>query len=208
MTSQVALDRSERGEASRGERVRVPLLERLLSESGSGGSTTWCDFGPVQGGLIRALSGRGDRMVVADLPAARAAGSKQWHRFERIAGAGHFTRPVDRFLCWNLLDYMSPDQLRELAGGMAAHGAPGCRVHALICYSSREMAAVPGPWPVGEDLTLAAPPAGGERTDAPRYSPKALEKAMPALRVERTMLLNNGMQEFVFELRRVREDAA
>ena len=63
------------------------------------------------------------------------------------------------------------------------------------------MAAEPSAWPIDEDRTLGAPPTGGERTEAPRYSPKGLEKAMPTLRVERTMLLNNGMQEFVFELR-------
>lgn len=201
MATQVALGGSERAEASRGERVRVPLLERLLSETEPGRSATWCDFGPVQGGLVDALSERSDRVIVADLPAALAAGEGQWHRFERITGIRHFARPVDRFLCWNLLDYMVPDQLRELADGIAACGAARCRVHALICYSSRDMAATPSRWPVGEDLTLAAPPGRGERIDAPRYSPKALEKAMPALRVERTMLLNNGMQEFLLALR-------
>ena len=201
MANGAALDRGGRVEGSPGDRVRVPLLEQLLSAAPSADGRTWCDLGPAQGGLVRALSERRERLVVSDLFGARADGHAHWHRFEHVTGSRHFVAPVDRFLCWNLLDYMQPDQLAELAAGISRTGAQGCRVHALICYSSREMAALPTPWPVGEDLTLTAPPSDGERIEAPRYTPKGLEKAMPTLRVEKTMLLNNGMQEFVFELR-------
>lgn len=183
------------------ERVRVPLLLELLAWDGRRHRRVWADLGGAQAGLIARLTGTPSRLIIADLPAALRDDTEQWHLPDGILNASFWSEPVDCFLCWDLLNYMRPDQLGELAECVARLGGSGCRVHALIQYSGKTMAETPGRYSLDEDLQLSVSDPDAARTQTPRYSPKALEKAMPELRVERTMLLNNGMQEFVFSLR-------
>lgn len=141
-------------------------------------------------------------MLVADLPSARAERLPDWHRPERLLPARHWKRPLDRVLAWNLFDYLDQAQLKQLSGQIVRHAAPGCRFHALIHYASPEMPQEPPQWRFlatgGFEFGLAS----GATRAGQRYSLKALEKAMPDLRVERTVLLNNGMQELVLAIRR------
>ncbi len=89
----------------------------------------------------------------------------------------------------------------QLAERLAAHAAPHCRMHALVHYAAPGMPAQPGTWRFDRDGALHSSMIAAEQVPAPRHSPKALEKMLPQFRVERTVLLNNGMQEFMFALR-------
>lgn len=183
------------------ERVRVPLLSELLAWDDRRHRRVWADLGGAQAGLIARLTGTPSRLIVVDLPAALLDDAEQWHLPDGILDASFWSEPVDCFLCWDLLNYMRPDQLGDLAERIAPLGSSDCRVHALIQYSGKTMPRTPGRYSLDEDLQLSVSDPDAALAQTPRYSPKALEKAMPELRVERTMLLNNGMQEFVFSLR-------
>jgi len=183
------------------ERVRVPLLAQLLDPAVLDRRRVWVDLGQAQAGLIDRLVGTPSRLIVTDLPRSLAADQTPWHRPETVLHEAVWNESVDGFLCWDLLNYMQAEELAELSRGIALRGGQACTVHALIHYSARMMTAMPADFRLDRDLQLAVSTSGDSTRPAPRYSPKALEKAMPELRVERTMLLNNGMQEFLFRRR-------
>ena len=182
------------------ERVRVPLLAELLANAPSDRSRVWTDLGKAQAGLVAKLSGGRNRLIVVDLPDARRAGKSDWHLPEKVLAPGLWSEPIDIFLCWDLLNYMDAARLNELSCAMARLARSHCKVHALIHYSGTRMAEAPGLYGLEPDGQLLIQPVGSASVATPRYSPKALEKAMPALHTERTMLLNNGMQEFLFSV--------
>ncbi|MDT8448997.1 MAG: hypothetical protein RQ847_02380 [Wenzhouxiangellaceae bacterium] len=186
------------------ERIRVPLLAQTIAERATSGRQVWLDLGHVQPGLLPLLQRGRTRLLVADLAAGRAAGCADWHLPDAAlsgTGAGPGEH-IDCVLCWDLLNYLAPDEMGELAARLAGNADPDCVVHALIQYSGREMPDRPLRLRVVESAELEIEPEpDAVMIPSPRYSPKGLEKAMPELVVDRTMLLNNGMQEFLFRLR-------
>lgn len=183
------------------EGTRAPLLAELLAPPADRRRRVIADLCALQPGVIDAVAGTRTRLVVLDLPERRARASTRWHRLDTGLAADHWREPLDAVLCWDLLNYLEADELAELAGAISARSAPHCRIHALIQYSAVDMPTEPGRMQLDADRSLLPAPGDASeapRRSAPRYSPKALEKAMPALRVDRTMLLGNGMQEFVF----------
>lgn len=183
------------------ERVKVPLLVELLARDVGDRRRVWADLGRAQSGLVERLADARNRLIVADLPGALEGGDSNWHRPDKVLDARFWAEPVDCFLCWDLLNYMRPEQLGELSRRIAHRAQAGSSVHALIQYSGTSMSETPGRYGMNADGQLTVVPADAPSTKTPRYSPKALEKTMPELRVERTMLLNNGMQEFIFGVR-------
>lgn len=184
------------------ERVKVPLLAELLAAETGDRRRVWADLGSAQSGLVERLAGSRNHLIVADLPAALSDADAQWHIPDKVLDERFWVEPVDCFLCWDLLNYMRPEQLAETAGRIARRSRVGGNVHALIQYSGTTMSRAPGRYRLDDENQLQVVPTQSPPTKTPRYSPKALEKAMPQLRVERTMLLNNGMQEFLFSVRR------
>src|SRR6056297_1436603 len=183
------------------ERVKVPLLAELLAGGSADRRRVWADLGSAQSGLVEQLTGGRNRLIVADLPGALANADAQWYLPDKALDEMFWTEPVDGILCWDLLNYMDPGQLGELSRRVGRLARPGSSLHALIQYSGTSMSRFPGRYGLDSDGQLSVVPADAPQTRTPRYSPKALEKAMPQLRVERTMLLNNGMQEFMFSVR-------
>ncbi|HKL53969.1 MAG TPA: hypothetical protein VJ902_08420 [Wenzhouxiangellaceae bacterium] len=184
------------------EHVKVPLLAQLLADETGDRRRVWADLGSAQSGLVEQLTGGRNRLIVADLPGALGDDDAQWHLPDQVLEEAFWFEPVDYFLCWDLLNYMSLEQLGELSRRVARRTRAESRVHALIQYSGTSMSETPGRYDLEADGLLRVARVDARSIGTPRYSPKALEKAMPDLRVERTMLLNNGMQEFMFGIRR------
>ena len=183
------------------KRVKVPLLLELLARNVGDRSCVWADLGCAQSGLVDRLTGDRNRLIVVDLPRALEVDDAHWHLPDKVLDEKFWSEPVDCFLCWDLLNYMHPEQLAELSRQFARRSRTGSRVHALIQYSGTSMSAAPARYVIEADGQVSTLATEAPSTKTPRYSPKALEKAMPELRVERTMLLNNGMQEFMFSVR-------
>lgn len=173
--------------------VRLPLLQRLFDACNGQVRTCLADLGPVQPGIVERLVDTRSRLDVLDVPARRAAG-------ESWPGAAAAAEPAGVVLCWDLLNYLDVDELRALSAAIACIARADARVHALIQYSATTMPSQPCRMRIDRELGMRPEPTP-DTVAPPRYSPKALEKAMPQLQVESTMLLNNGMQEFLFALR-------
>lgn len=171
----------------------------------AGGRWVILDLGPAHAATIQYLNEFRCRLDIADMPA--------WlHRFnddseeiqpddvaESMLPAGG-NEPTDVVFCWDLLNYLDRQALMAVTRRIAARARPGALVHSLIVYSSSRMPVSPTLYYPAQDDYLISTLATSEEREAPRYTPDDLARCMPGYRVERAMLLNNGMQEFLFRL--------
>ena len=100
-------------------------------------------------------------------------------------------------LCWDWPNYLSTDALARFGATLARVAHRTSELHALIHYRNDRMPDAPQRFKLTVDGRLEGGATASAQRPAPRYSPKALEKAMSDWRVDRTLLLNNGMQEFI-----------
>lgn len=182
---------------STAQRIRLPLLNQWLEDLPENGRRiVWLDMGQVQATLIECLQGRSGRLLVADSAYGADTGSGGQFSPRELLPRNCWTESVDRVCLWDLIDYLEPESLNALSAELAVHAAAQCRVHALIQYSTASMPERPRRIRLLPDGLLEIDTRPAASRPAPRYSPKRLERLMPEFAVERTMLLNNGMQEF------------
>ncbi|MDX1626843.1 MAG: hypothetical protein R3323_10040 [Wenzhouxiangellaceae bacterium] len=186
----VALDGTGTPEAS--GRFRVPLLHELVESLDAARRHVWADLGRVNAGLVERLQPGRSRIDVLALQDDVASADRPL-RLPRDGSAPDY----EVLLCWDLPNYMDADALASLADFARRHCAPGCAVHALVHYSEATMPEQPADFLFLPPDGLEARERSSTRVQAPRPSPKALEKSLPGLVVDETRLLNNGMQEFV-----------
>lgn len=161
------------------------------------------ELGATSAGTLDLLEGKRCRLLVADAAPALCELSERpvksdplRQRLETLLfDAGE--EKIDTVLCWDLLNYLSPPLLTALAARLSAIMAPEGVVHAYIHSAQTAMPSRPQRYsPLGADLVVRLGRDAADRTP-PRYSAWDLEKHGIGLRVERSMLLRNGMQEYL-----------
>ncbi|MFW5816873.1 MAG: hypothetical protein ACOCVP_08450 [Wenzhouxiangella sp.] len=161
------------------------------------------DLGTVRSGTVALFSDYRCRLDVLDLPMVLPQLAECEEAAQTKAClAALFDRderePLDLVLCWNLLNYLKREEIRELIDLLVPRFQPQTRLHALMEYASPLMPATPGHWIPDANTRLHASHVDAEQIDSPRYKPKELERIMPQLAPERTVLLGNGLQEYLF----------
>lgn len=194
-------------EESGPEPIRVPLFTMAVEAFEDDRRHVVLDLGRAREGTVALFSAYRCRLDVVDLPSqlAMLPGLEQEDAPEAVErwldGLLPPTRgeSVDLVLCWNLLNYLPAGVIEALGRRLAERASPRARLHALIEYQAKQMPALPASFaPAGFEL-VADPANGDEATiPAPRYSPKELEKRLPGFGSEKTMLLGNGMQEYLY----------
>lgn len=177
------------------------LVERLDPEQrlivldlGAAETQTIAFFGRFRCRMDIADIGDGIEALNADRDAETLPG-----RAEALLTARH-DEPTDLVLSWDLLNYLEPAALAALTNAVTARARPGALMHALIAYSESSMPISPGRYVPLEDARLHdLAPRRAERP-ARRYTPDDLRRHLPGCKIERAMLLANGMQEFLFRL--------
>lgn len=191
----------------------APLFHSLVAGLGDDRRWVILDLGSARPQTVSLLSRFRCRVDIADLGDSLEDLGDAEDSADLFAGLGcvRDAEPADIVFCWDFLNYLAPGQMTALMGRIAARCRPGAFVHALIAYSDRSMAQWPGQFaPIDEGQRLLNLSAGVAERIAPRYSPEDLKEWMPGFPVERARLLANGMQEYLFRLRRAGEspDAA
>ncbi len=190
-----------------GRGLHAPLFEQLVEGLEEDRRHVVLDCGAARAGTIHLLSRYRCRLDVLDLavmlPELNAAQADPQARRAVLTRQLPTAQdePAELVFCWNLLNYLQPGDITTLIEGLLPLLAPAARLHALIEYSSPLMPAGPGHWVPDQTGRLFADQEDVEQIPAPRYSPKALERMMPQLKPERSMLLGNGLREHLFRLR-------
>jgi hypothetical protein len=105
--------------------------------------------------------------------------------------------PLDIILLWDIFNYLDKDLFELLMEYIAGIIPPGCYLHAFI-YTHHEMSACPGRYIINTPEQIAYHLQTTARVSCPRYSPLMLQKMMPQFSVAQTVLLRNGIQEYLF----------
>lgn len=186
--------------------LRAPLFEHMIQSLAGDCRHVVLDCGAARSGTISLLSEFRCRLLVLDLAAVLPSLEPLEDPAERrdflaahIESQDH--EPGQLVFCWNLFNYLKPEDIRVLTDLLASRLAPDARLHALLEYSSPLMPATPGHWVPDDAGRLHSDQPEIEQIAAPRYSLRTLERLMPQFRPERSMLLANGLQEHLFRLR-------
>jgi len=204
MPASAALDRAELAPAV----LRAPLFSELVGGLSEEQRHVVLDLGPARAGLIERLGLLRCRLDILDLPRSLARllelqnSDDENQQLAVLVDCLPSTtpEPAGVVLCWDLLDYLPlPVTLRlfDLLGERDRL-APGARLHALVEYAAPGM---PGsPRRVGPNLDgdLLIDADHGSPRPSPRHSLGTLVKHLPGFQSERSMLLANGMQEYLF----------
>ena len=106
-------------------------------------------------------------------------------------------RGFDLVLAWTLFDYIPPDELPRLADRLRTIGSPRLLVHALISTQAR-IPRVPHAFRI-EPGGIAMRRRTDEERVGPRQGLTRLMERFPGFRVSRSILLRNGLQEYLLE---------
>lgn len=191
--------------------LAAPLFAQAIDDLDSEQRIAVLDLGKIRSGTVELFSAYRCRLDISDLPDLLPLPDSEDDpeiRSQTLASALalHEARPLDLILCWNLLNYLKPDDIRQLVELLAPRFKASTRLHALMEYASPLMPATPGAWVPDASARLHASQVDEDQIDAPRYKPKELERLMPQLRPEKTVLLGNGLQEFLFTPRQHDQD--
>jgi hypothetical protein len=110
------------------------------------------------------------------------------------------TEKVDTVLCWDLLNYLSLPLIKVLTTHLVSKMASAGVLHAYIHSADSKMTQYPQQFSmVGEDKVICEGD-GPALRKTPRYSYSDLDKNTVGFHVERSVLLRNGMQEYLFRV--------
>ena len=178
-----------------------PAMVESLRERGA---ATVLDLGGASGGTVLLFAGCRCRLVFADLlsesggKAAGFAPDAIAARVSEVVSSGAGGRPVDAVLFWNLVNYLEPAALTALMQRLTPQLSRGALLHLLVEYTATR---IPDPAPrlvpLSPDELRVDVPGPGTRP-SPGYTPGDVQRFMGTLWAEKTVLLGNGMQEFLF----------
>lgn len=178
-------------------RLHSLALGDLLDALMPGGAYRFLDLGPAVGTNIDYLSSFALSVQVADLWASLSNGEpRSWEKALDSLAPEAGSAGYHAVLAWDLLNYLSPERLRELAARLAETTRPGGRVFSLVYYS-QEMPAEPLRFRIADRETLTYPEPQALRR-APRYPQRALQQAFAGFETEKGYVLKTGLQEFLF----------
>lgn len=163
------------------------------------------DLGPAFGINVRFFSRFASKMRIEDLYATlNSAGFFRRNREEPV-DASTFERilalPVemraDIILAWDLLNYLTGDEIRGLMQYLSRFCSPGTLAFA-ICSTQKEIPARPTQFKIMDGETLEYLPGSAVMIPCPRYAPRDVTLLFSGFRVRNSYLLRNGLQEYLF----------
>jgi len=109
----------------------------------------------------------------------------------------------DLVLVWDIFNYLSLPEVEVLAKRLVAYSRPGTRIMALVSIQ-KKIPDRPFRFVIRDRDSLRYEVLSTGVRDCPRHNESDLLKRMTGFKVERGMLLRNGMREYTF----VREEAS
>lgn len=183
--------------------IKCPLYKDRLSSLGTTHRHVIVDLGSARSSTLAALHGLRCKINVLDLPELLALYPNKSDSnvlmkaiAERILSST--VEQAELVFCWTLLNYLNPQQIQGLISLLDKQLGPDVKIHALVEYSETLMPTEPAAVSAEGREQLLIESKEPISVPSPRYSLGVLEKNMPGFKAERTMLLGNGMHEYLF----------
>lgn len=103
----------------------------------------------------------------------------------------------DLILAWDLLDYISDQEIAELFVGLKPHRKSGTRLLAFVSYRG-PIPSRPRRYQIADRKHLAFDDGAANGRPSPGYKEAQLLKLLPGFVVESCYLMRHGIQEYVF----------
>lgn len=185
--------------------LQVPLLGETLARLTAGERMVVLDLAPPRAATVAYLSAYRCRLGIADALGELADTGAVLEGRDMGEPLGqalppHFFAGSELILCWGLLDYLSPDGIRALGEHLLSLAVSGTILHALVAYGVSRIPSRPVGYALAADGVHAArPPPDDPGRRPPRHSSGELQRWLPDWRMERSVLLRNGLQEYRFQ---------
>jgi hypothetical protein len=189
------------GSSPHPDAFRARLLDQALQPLLNGDRLVVLDLGEPHAETVAFFSGFRVRLAIASLlPSLLRLDAEQdeaalRHHMEillpdSLAGGAQVV------MAWDVLNYLQPPVISALMSRLAELLPRGALVHGFIAYGDKPLAETPRTLVVCPDGQLRRLPVeSGATRKAPGYPTGDLHRWMPDFRIERAILLGDGMQE-------------
>ncbi|MBN8550846.1 MAG: hypothetical protein J0M12_16140 [Deltaproteobacteria bacterium] len=112
----------------------------------------------------------------------------------------------DLIFCWDILNYLSPQEIERLGSTLAAHSHCETKLFLLLPVG-REISGAPLRFKMADDYRLEYEPQVGARMQSPRYNKTDLKKLWPGFERQKSFLLKNGFEEHIYRCAKQAEES-
>ena len=186
------------------QETNCPVLASLIDVMDNADKLVILDLGPARAANLEILSKFRCRLLIEDIheltstfnedTADNKAALLTW--FEQWA-PGVSPASIDVVIAWDIFNYLNPELCKAFIDLLAPLLKPGAYVYLLV-YSQKEMSALPIPFKIISDDRLEYQPPTKATRPSPRFNQTDLKKYFTEFSVVKSVLLRNGMQEYLF----------
>ena len=204
---------SARSASVRKEQVRVPtiieptvhqsLALAVLFDEIRGRRVTVLDLGSAVGSNVEFLSQYGCKLYIEDLYAALSSRFSSGEEGD-IAGPEFFAEFLslpddtrfDVILAWDLFNYLRRKELAYFGEVLRRYTQPGALAFALMSYH-KQIPAQPYRFKIQDERTLVYDRRTAAERPSPRFVPYEVTGLLKGFHVDRSFLLQHGIQEYL-----------
>ena len=186
------------------QETNCPVFTSLMEIMGKEPKRVILDLGPARSANLEMLSRFRCKLLIEDFhelvptlggetaegKAALASWFEQW-------APGVSPGSIDVVIAWDIFNYMNGDLCKAFMDQLMPLLKPGAYIYLLV-YSQKEMSALPIPFKIISDDRLEYQPLTKATRPAPRFNQTELKKYLPHFAVIKSVLLRNGIQEYLF----------
>jgi hypothetical protein len=187
------------------QETNCPVLASLINIMDHERKLVILDVGPARAANLEVLSKFRCRLLIEDIheltscwgedTADNKAALMNW--FEQWA-PGVSPESIDVVIAWDIFNYLKPELCKTFIDLLAPLLKPSAYVYLLV-YSQKEMSALPIPFKIISDDRLEYQPTTKATRPSPRFNQTDLKKYLSDFSVVKSVLLRNGMQEYLFK---------
>ncbi|MEJ2573398.1 MAG: methyltransferase domain-containing protein [Gammaproteobacteria bacterium] len=186
------------------QETNCPVFASLMDIMGNERKWVILDLGPARAANLEVMSRLRCRLLLEDIhelvsalrgdnaedKAALANWFEQWT-------PGVSPGSIDVVIAWDIFNYLNPDLCKAFIGLLAPLLKPGAYIYLLV-YSQKDMSAQPIPYKIISDDRLQYQSRSKATRPSPRFNQTELKKFLPEFTVVKSVLLRNGIQEYLF----------
>lgn len=199
--------RKEQGRSQGAVAVAEPDVHKSLALSAlfdeiRGRKVQVLDLGSAVGSNVEFLSQYGCKLYIEDLYAALTARTSSGEG--DLAGPEFFAEFLslpedtvfDVILAWDLFNYLQRKELPALGEQLRRYSRKGTLVLSLISYH-KQIPAQPYRFKIRDEQSLIYERRSGTDRPSPRFAPAEVTGLLKGFRVDRSFLLQHGIQEYL-----------
>jgi hypothetical protein len=187
------------------QETNSPVFAALIEIMGKGHKWGILDLGSARSANLEMLSKFRCRLFIEDaheLASALSGNSAEdkaalVHWFEQWAG-GVSAESIDVVIAWDIFNYLDSELCRTFVELLMPLLRPGAYIY-LSVYSQKDMPALPIRFTIIADDRLEYQPLSKATRPSPRFNQTDLKKRLPQFSIVKSVLLRNGMQEYLFK---------